>query len=256
MCFKNNKSLSLLFVFFATVFLGNLQAFDPNPPFRLLDLKECLLPKNHPLQKDLQKLFTEKKMFRSPNALRNAGFNVHLRVHREMMVSSHSSLKNYLFKKFQNSTPNDEQIENYVARVNGARALEAFIERNQLKRIEVPKKWIYPLPDMFLDPVTKEKTYILIVELMPIYSDSEVTERYYDMNLELLRELCFVVFHFRGLDSIIANMPITRNQTIAFIDTERWNYNRKDYLLYAMSYLSSDRQEYARSVFRELEMGN
>jgi hypothetical protein len=220
------------------------------------DVSIYLLPSNHPLQKQLKGLFTDPEMFEWPTYWNRAGFAVLDRVHRGFMVASHPLVKNYLFKKLQNSTPPSEQLSNYLRRIKGARALSKFIQDNHLKHIIVPQKWLYQLPKQFADPKTNESTYILIVEKIDLYSKAELPNQYAHIKKGHLKELCKVVYSFRGLDSVLHNMPFTHQQKIAFIDTERWERKREGFLHHVMPYLSHKKQAYARSVFQKLKKRN
>lgn len=225
------------------------------------ELKNYLLPQNHPIQSLLKDIFKDPSMFESPSHWHMTGFQVLDRVHRNLMVARHPSIKNYLFKKFSNDISEKDQINNYLKRITGARSLRTFIAKNRLHHIIVPKKWLYPLPKKFNDSKTKEKSYILIVEEMDICSGGtdpfgEVAQRYYHIENEILRELCIVLYHFRGLDSMLHNMPFTYQNKIAFIDTEKWKIKRQGYLRNAMPFLPPEKQAYALSVFQELENQN
>lgn len=222
-----------------------------------LELDECLLPEDHPLQDKLKHLFKHSNMFDSRSTLKKAGFDVLDRMHRGLMVASHPTMGNYLIKKFQNEVDQESQLHNFLCRINGATALREFIKLNDLQHIVVPKKWLYELPKKFSDPKTGERTYVLIVEKIDICDggkdpNGEAAIRYYKMDFDILRELCIVVYYFRGLDSVLSNMPFTYHDKIAFIDTERWDWKRDRYLREAMQYLSQDRQEYALKKFEEL----
>ncbi len=222
-----------------------------------LPLEDCLMPPDHPLQKKLNKLFNNPKLFQSPQQMKQAGFEIINNLHRGLMVASHPSIKNYLIKKFQDHIPQDKQLNNYLKRINGARALNHFIKANHLQHIVVPQKWLYRLPKRFSDSKTGKNSYVLIVEQLDICEggkdpNGDLAKRYYNMDLSILKELCITVYYFRGLDSMLHNMPFTHQNQIAFIDTERWDWKREGYLKQAMPFLSKDRQEYALREFEGL----
>ncbi len=220
--------------------------------------EDYLLPKNHSIQKTLPSLFKDPNMFDSTDHWRAAGFNVLNRANRGLMVARHPSIPNFLFKKFQNHISNSEQTDNYLRRITGAEKLGQFIRRNQLKNIIVPRKWLYQLPKKF---DKGGKSYILIVEEIDICGGErdpggEIAHRYARIDYEILKELCLVVYHFRGLDSVLLNMPFTYHGKIAFIDTERWKRKREGYLKYVMPYLSEEKKRYALAIFNDLEEKN
>jgi len=230
-----------------------IQEKDPDR-LRVLD---CLLPKNHFLQSRLSNLFNDPDMFESPEHLRENGFEVIDRLDRRLMVASHPKLKNYLIKKFLNEVPRKRQLRNYLSRINGAENLRHFIKLNKLQYIVTPKKWLYRLPIQFSNPKNGKYNYILIVEKMDICSsedefNEEIANRYYNIRFDILRELCIVLYRFRGLDSALRNMPFTHQNKIAFIDTECWDCQRDGFLERVMPFMSKDRQDYALGVFEEL----
>ena len=247
--------ISFLLIF--SLFMGEVLSGDrQNVNFHKLKLNDCLLPEDHPLQSQLKNLFENSDMFKSPQQLRREGFDILEAGRSGLMVASHPAI-NYLIKKFQDKIAQKHQVNNYLKRVTGARALREFIKLNNLQHIVVPQKWLYRLPNSFSDPKTGEMTYVMIVEKIDICSGGkdptgEVARRYYTMDFDILKELCIVAYHFNGLDSRLDNMPFTYENKIAFIDTEHWKHTGKEFLRHAMHYLSQDRQEYALAVLEAL----
>lgn len=248
--FKKNLYLIFFIVFIFCLFTCSLNALD--------NVNQYLLPKKHPLQNQLKTLFSDPEMFEDPQNLLRNGFWVFPRVHRQFMVIAHPSINNYLFKKFQNSIDSQDQLKNYITRVKGARTLAKFIATKKLRHVVVPQKWLYALPKRFNDKNTNETTYILIVEKLDIcggwtHPQGELAQRYLNISKDVLKELCLVLYNFRGLDSMIHNMPFTYQNQIAFIDTEKWQIKRKGYLSKAMPFLSKENQDFALSLFKEFE---
>lgn len=225
---------------------------------RELDMKDCFLPDDHPLQSKLKKLFKDRSMFRSHSHLENLGFYTLTHKEEKIMVAGHPDLKSYLIKKFSdaNSSPKAVQLNNYLKRIAGARALKEFIDLNHLKHIVVPQKWLYELPAQFNDAATGEKSYVLIVEDMDIYTEKGSRGRaakYQKIKYDILKELCIVVYYFRGLDSVRSNLAFTNQNKISFIDTECWDeWDREGFLARIMPYLKPRCREYAKKVFKEL----
>ena len=248
--------LSIFFIlslFICEVLHGDIQKVS----IHKLELEDCLLPKDHPLQDRLNALFENPNMFESNEHLQQAGFLPFNRTTKPLMVASHPAIKKYLIKKFKDKVTQSKQLSNYLMRISCARALREFIRLNNLQHIVMPKKWLYRLPKRFSDSKTGKRTYVLIVEDMDICSggddpNGEVARRYYNMDFDTLRELCIVLHHFRGLDSSLRNMPFTNQNTIAFVDTEHWSDEKRELLRHTKHYLSEDRLEYALAVFGEL----
>jgi hypothetical protein len=205
----------------------------------------------HPASLGLEKLFVDHNMFASRDNWRSAGFKVNERSDDgKVMVASHEAAKGYLFKKYSDKVSLKEQLDNYERRIEGARRLKALIADERLQHIVVPQKWLYALPRKF-------SSHVLIVEQLKLLDNDESKSKYRHIDKDVLRELCLVFFKFRGLDSIVANVPFTEDRKIAFIDTEHWNRRRdkwdiskKPYLRHI--HLSDDRRKFAKKVFEEL----
>lgn len=250
--------LPLFLVFISLLYAGTLLGLLYQIPEVRLKIEECLLPSDHPLQDNLKTIFQNKSMFKSPGHLAREGFEVNPKVHRGMMVAGHPSMGNYLIKKFENSVPQEHQLANFLSRINGARALKDFIDSNHLQHIAVPQKWLYPLPELFSDAETGERSYVLVVEKMNIRSGGrdpkgDVARKYKNMDQAVLRELCTVLYFFRGLDSELRNLPFTYENQIALIDTEKWDRERNGYLRRIKSFLTKENREYASQVLRDLQ---
>jgi hypothetical protein len=248
-----------VFFFFILSFFTCEATFDDRHKVKIrkLSIKECLLPKDHPLQEKLKKLFKNPQMFKSNEHLKRAGFFPLNRDRKPCMVASHPVIKNYFIKKFKSRVSYRRQITNYLNRISAARALRKFIELNNLKHIVVPQKWLYQLPMQFSDPQTGKRLYVLIVEDMHICSGEddpkgETAKKYNQMDFDTLREFCIVLYHFRGLDSSLRNVPFTEEDTLAFIDTEHWSDENRDFLRHAKKFLSQDRLDYAMAIYEEL----
>lgn len=246
-----------LFIYFlnARMIFGNQCLTPPLSPF---SLQNYHLPNDHLLQQKLINLFQNRKMFKTSKHLQKEGFKVMKRVHRNLMIASHPLIPGYLFKKFQEGVPIADQLDNYLKRIQGANALRDFIAKNHLKHIVVPQKWLYELPELFSHPITGEKNYILIVEKMDICPggkdrNGEVAKRYLSIDNEILREICTVVYTFRGLDSMLHNLPFTYQNKIAFIDTEKWSEKRSGFLKDILPFLSQRKRVYALKFLHELK---
>lgn len=204
------------------------------------NLDDYVMPADHPLQKKLCNLFNQVE-FESRDSVKKEGFQPMRRAHRGLMVMSHPTVEGILFKKFMDDrSSKKEELANYIRRIDGARRLKALIEEKKLKHIVVPEKWLYPLPE--------EGRYILVVQKIAILRNKITKKKYGKIGKEQLKELCIVLNHLRGLDSIIANMPFTEQHKIAFIDTERWAEFRPRFLRHAMKHLSRENREYAESL--------
>jgi len=201
---------------------------------------------------DFNALFQAPSMFDSRRNWAAAGFTVFDR-HDEarIMVARHTCAPGLLFKKYSNVVAVD-QCRNYDARVEGADRLRIFIHAHALKHVVVPQKRIVDLPS-----VHGQCKHVLVVEELDLVNGHEIRNRYRMIDETVLRELCCVLFRFRGLDSIIDNVAFTIEGKLAFIDTEHWRGGRRrPYLRYIRQYLSSDNRRLAKALFRRYEAGH
>lgn len=188
-------------------------------------------------------------MFDSRKDWAAAGFTVFDR-HDEtrIMVARHSCVPGLLFKKYSNPASVD-QCRNYESRIEGADRLRSFVSERGLKHIVVPQKWMIDLP------VTHGScAHVLVVDEIDVVSVKEIQQRYRSISEPVLRELCLVLFRFRGLDSIVDNVAFTTEGKLAFIDTEHWyGGRRRPYLRHIRQFLSSDNRQLAKKLFRQFE---
>ncbi len=178
-------------------------------------------------------LFKDPEVASSRESLKEAGFRLYSHNHRGICIAEHPELPGYLIKLFINDAPKEVHLHNFSARVEGANALRAFIQKQALTRIVVPQKELFTLDD---------GTPLLVVEKFDIMDSSwQLEEAYSSIDLELLEQLCMVVKRFRGLDSILKNMPFTTDgEKIAFIDTEKWKSSRSGFLHYIRPLLDEE----------------
>ena len=197
-------------------------------------------------------LFVDPAMFDSLESFSAASFDVRDRSRDKIMIGRHAAAAGYLFKKYSNDRSQDEQLKNYQSRIEGARRLQALIDAHHMQRIVVPRKWLYELPPAFARKL--QPSHVLVVDQFDLMDKDDTEDAYADIDSRTLRELCIVVFHFNGLDSIAKNVPFTQDRKIAFIDTESWerHQGRKPFK-YIREYLSSKSWKLARDIFDDLE---
>lgn len=197
-------------------------------------------------------LFSDERMFVSRLTWSSAGFKVFDRLDNgKIMVASHSSAPGVLFKKYCAGMGKKEERENYLRRVEGADRLRVFVGKHGLQRVVVPRKQFLELPSC------RDSMCMLVVEELDLWSNDQTRAAYYTIDPGILRELCVVLFHFRGLDSSAKNIPFMAGGRIAFVDTEHWDRgSRKPYLRHLGEYLQADRQRLAKRIFNQLEDGN
>lgn len=211
-------------------------------------LQAYYLPKTHPLHAQLEGLFTNPEMFKSPLKFRKAGFTV-IPGHKQLMVGGHPSLPGYLFKKFPDSRPQDKQLRNFIQRIDGSKVLRTSIKAHNFKHLVVPRKWLYKLPESF------PNSYILIVERMDICTPEEVENQYRLIQKDVLMELCTILHEVGGCDAYPRNQPFTRSGKIAFVDTEHVGHLKQGFFKHIVPALNEPMQKYAISLWKQLNRG-
>lgn len=193
----------------------------------------------------LKELFANPKMFASFDRFRAAGFHLVDHSETKIMAGSHKRLKGYLIKKYNNDRAGEDQLRNYMHRIEGARLLRSFIAERKFRRVVAPQKFLYELPASF------PERYLVIAEKLYLVPERDTERAYERLDSEQGRELATILFYFRGLNSTAANLPFTEDGKIAFIDTERWHHD-KDLLRKVGDRLSRKRLDEVEAVHREL----
>lgn len=214
--------------FFSNSFLFGKEAL---PSQEELKLSKYFLPSDHPIQATLDKLFTDPNIFDHPAYLIAAGFKFFNHYAENLMVCTHPLLNDYVIKKFTNSVKQSTQLKRYLRRIKAAQATARFIKTNQIENLIIPKKYLYRLPENFSRQNKNNPTYLLVAEKIDLCNKKETQNRYYQIEEQVLAELCLFVSKFRGLDSSIGNLPFTKSNKIAFIDLDKWEDRRSDEFL-------------------------
>lgn len=211
----------------------------------------------NPASLDLKRLFADPEMFDSRSDFRAAGFDVFERSKEEkIMVATHKAAPEYVFKKYSKDRPLEEQLEKYEQRIEGARRVKALIDARQLQHVVVPQKALIELPKEFGS--RRESSYIVIAERLELVDNDKSKRAYGHIDKDVLKDLCTVLYVFPGLDSVVDNLPFTKDGKIALIDTEHWERRQKrweksDRPELRHLHLSDDRMKYAKKVFKKLE---
>jgi len=205
-----------------------------------------------PASIDVEALFRDGDMFESREAWSAAGFALIERSSDgKIMVARHPAVRGLLFKKYANTVGLSDQRENYASRVEGSRRLRSFVDAHHLSRVVVPRKWLLDLPRRFSRKAT---AHVLVVEQLDLRSDAQTKEAYRDIEPAVLADLCVVLYHFRGMDSIAKNLPFVADGRIGLVDTEHWDRSSsKPYLHHVGGHMSSARRSLAEKIFEQLE---
>jgi len=210
---------------------------------------------------DTGELFQDPGMFDSPDDWADAGFRLLRASDNKICVASHKSVDGYLFKKYVASGKRDslkDQLQNYQARLEGARRLRSLVAEGGLRHVAVPRKWLRELPSDFGS--RRQPSHVLVVERLDLLDDAESSREYGRIDDDALRDLCVVLHAFRGLDSTIKNVPFTSDGRMAFIDTEHWerhseNRDKRRFLKYIGDHLSSGSRRSAQRMWDRLSDG-
>lgn len=216
----------------------------PTPEQVQLELEETRA--TLPILAEMTELFTDPKMFRSFGRFSKAGFSLVQHAPNKMMTGRHKRVKGYLFKKYNDDRRADDQLLNYMRRVEGARLIRRFIAERGFRLVTAPRKWLYELPATF------QSRYLVVAEKVDLISKLDTFRLYARIREEQMHELATMLYYFRGLNSTASNLPYTDDGKIAFIDLERW-YSNKDLLHHIGDVLPADRRAEAKRLFKELK---
>jgi hypothetical protein len=196
-----------------------------------------LLPYNHPAKAALDLLFCRKRVSATSKSLQAAGFYFKEKQPRSFIfVAGHKSLPGYLLKIY---TDDEKRIKRnrlgwewFVQRIQGADKIRTIIEKRQITKFVVPRKWIYPLPIKPLPPHAfrnSRKNEVLLVEDMELVSEAENLDAWkYKITKKHLDEFYTIITFAGGSSYKPRNVAYTRNGKFAFIDTE-YPYREPDY---------------------------
>jgi len=240
----------LIFLLFAGLSVAEDYPYNPHVPIDTwLALEPYFLP-DHALRKKLDAIFTKQRVTQSPQTFAKGGFGKpKLRQPTNIVIGRHLSIPHYLFKVYLDSQPPLIDWDNWVKRIEGARAIRECLQRHHFKHFVVPKKWIYPLPMKPSPPNTSEyyrKNFILVVEELAILDQQENKKAFQKkITPQILDELFVILTEVGLIDSVyIDNIPFTRDGKIAFIDTEHHQSNQEVPYHKLTRYLSPPMQNY------------
>lgn len=223
------QTLILLFLFFAL----SLQAEYVRPAHVDPDIWNKMaphfLPFDHPLKRKLDRLFLT-RVTKNSKSLATAGFKQPgERSFSHIVVSKHPKIKGYVLKLYTDEYTKEE-TDLLLHRVLGSKMIKKAIKQHGYSNwFEVPKKWIYPLPENPAPPDNcLRKNFILIAEEMNILSKKHNLLWWQSpyMTKERLQAIYTLVQELGLDDSVLpANLCFLQGGKQAFVDTEifhRW----------------------------------
>lgn len=201
-------------------------------------VEQQLLPWDSSLRKKLDEFFGGQRIILSPSSLKKAGFRRYKpRHYTRLIVTTHPVFAGYVFKLYldcQSYHHAKKEHLLWLERISGARLISAMIAANGWQDLfKVPQKWVYPLP-MASKAVSTEdyarKDFILVEEDMDIYSEKE-NRRLWAQGTVVSEKMLLALFSILselGLSDCVkpANIPISRDGRIAFIDTQLYHQQK------------------------------
>lgn len=208
-------------------------SYERNPSFpqdTWESLKPYFLPEDHPIKPNLDKIFSASRVTESSKTVKKAGFKSNKAKGGSLaIVSKHSKLKGYLVKMYTDDFSVTYEWLLWKKRIDGAIAVQKAIDEHGYNSIlQVPKKWIYPLPlKPFSSNSSTAKNFILVVEDVNRINkhDNAFWWRSIAITPEILEAVYTVIQQVGLADCVhVDNMPFTKSGKIAFIDTESNNH--------------------------------
>lgn len=183
------------------------------------------LPENHPVKPKLDRLFS-KRVTKNSETLKKAGFTrPDPMKFSKTIVSPNKDIPGYMFKFFCDDQKGISDWQRLLNRVTGAIFIQDALNRYNINHLfVVPQKWIYPLPPE-TTPVGNpdRKNFIVVETALDIYTGSANNNMWKSPIInQITLTWVFYLLQELGLsDSPYSfNMPITKDNRIAFIDTE------------------------------------
>ena len=217
------------------------------------DLKPYFLPVNHPIKARLDRLFQKNRITQSEETFEKGGFGKpKMRKPGNIVIGRNPHFRDYIFKVYLDTQPLLHEWDNWVKRIEGARAIQACIKRHGFRHFSAPGKWIYPLPEEPSPPSGspyQRKNFILIAENMNILSFHDNLKVFKNkMSPQLLKELYTILKEEGLIDSVYPdNIPFTKKGQISFIDTEHHHLSPVPFHVLT-HFLSPDMQRYWQSL--------
>lgn len=188
------------------------------------DVQPYLLPEKHPLKNKLDRLFTSFRVTLNAESILKAGFSkANPGLFSHAIIAKNETFPGYYFKFYSDDQAIDEESKQWINRAFEAKKLKQAINNHQYQKyFVVPKKWIYPLPDLPKSKGRYPKSFILIAEKIDITKRSMNIHKWRTVPTKKLLNAVFVITEQEGLvDSLVAhNLPFTYDNRLAFIDLE------------------------------------
>lgn len=184
-----------------------------------------LLPLDHHVMPILDQIFSEPRVLKNEQSLRNAGFSIiAIQAKSSMVVARHPLVPGFVFKIYRDSEPTGRKgmpgWECLAIRCKNAKKVKKIIDKNCLIHFTVPDKWLYLLP--ITHSKKNHQPVILLATDMEIESRKNTKQAWKTLiTPEHLDELYIILKEGYGSCFLINNMPLTKHGTFAFVDLEK-----------------------------------
>lgn len=188
-------------------------------------VKPLFLPENHPIKSKLDRLFST-RVTQNEATLKKAGFtNPDPMKFSKTIVTKNKNVPGYMFKFFSDEQKGISDWQQCLYRVTGALYIQDALNRYNINHLfVVPTKYIYPLPGDPSPPANLErKNFIVVENFLDIYTGSQNNRMWKSPVINpITLTWIYLLLQELGLkDSPYNfNMPITKDNRIAFVDTE------------------------------------
>jgi hypothetical protein len=216
-------------------------------------IADYLIPLNHPVKATLDSIFSQSRVLENERTLVAAGFDVLVPplASSYIIVARHPEMPGYVFKLHLDSeTRSRKQLPHWiwlVGRCAEAKKIRKTIKRKNIRYFSVPDKWIFVPPFYPYSNALNPQPIIIVETDMELVSKEE-TEQMWKKRIKRkhLDELHYIIKHGYGGNSVlylVNNVPFTKNNTFAFIDTEGPQSDHLN-LKFIKRYLSKEMQDY------------
>ncbi len=221
------------FLFLFAILLSAILSADastPTMPYEVFAVCEpYLMPNTHPLKPILDRIFGHKRVTLTPRTFTKAGFTVLCKKKRSFIrVARHPLLPGHLVKVYLDSVLRIKRGKagwRWLAnRCLGAKQLREAIEQEKSKYFQVPRKWLYAIPEAHF-PTNPHKRIkqpvLLVVEDMQLVSEKNNLAAWKkNVTKEHLDELYRIIRRAGGSSYRASNVWLSKNGKFSFIDTE------------------------------------
>ncbi len=234
----------------------NYPNFEDNP--LLTDqmrskIADYLIPLNHPIKATLDSIFSQSRVLENERTLVEAGFEILVppKANSFIIVARHPKVPGYLFKlNLDSETRSRKQLPHWLwlaRRCAEAKKIRKIIKRNNIRYFSVPDKWLFVPPIYPYSSAVNPQPIIVVETDMQLVSKEE-SEYMWKKGIKTkhLDELYSIIKHGYGGSSVlflVNNVPFTKNNKFAFIDTEGPQSDHLNYK-FLKKYLSKEMQNY------------